>query len=486
MLTDVGRTFESHSILLAGGNGFLGKVVLGLLLDRFPGLQHLYILLRPKGGAGVPERFEREVLESPALAGVAAKRREVLRDKVTVVAGDVGEPGCGVSARDCERMKGRVGAVLNCAGLVEFYPPVDESFRSNVDGVRHVAELARLLGAKVAHVSTCFVCGEADGLVEETEPVLGFYPRRRGPEDASFRHEDEIGYCKERIRQVCQSGGEKEAGRRLSDLGRQRAEHWGWVNTYTYAKSLGEQVLAAEAGLEWTLIRPAIIEGSLRFPFPGWIEGGRTAAPLVLMARSGLRHWPVRRDAPIDVVPVDLVAAAMLVITALLLEGRQEPVYQLGTADVNPIRLQPLLEMLAADARFVSPEQARARRHRLQKRIVRAQNVLGGIRKSLDTAGLPGGQAVAGVSMSLRARSLQATLREQTLEQYLPFIHHNRYVFETENIRAAYAQITPPDRERLPWDPERIDWQDYWVNKQVPGIEKWIQPEVVREWTLRI
>src|SRR6185436_19714467 len=118
--------------------------------------------------------------------------------------------------------------------------------------------------------------------------------------------------------------GSKDAGKRLAELGRQRAAHWGWTNTYTYAKSLGEQIIAASEGLEWTIIRPAIIEAALRFPFAGWVEGGRTAAPLVLMARSGMRDWPVRRDAPLDVVPVDLVAAAILVASAVLLEGKQE------------------------------------------------------------------------------------------------------------------------------------------------------------------
>ncbi|MBI3665938.1 MAG: SDR family oxidoreductase [Acidobacteria bacterium] len=434
-MTDVGQTFETHGILLTGGNGFLGKVVLGVLLDRFPRLKHIYLLLRPKWN----------------------------------LSADV---------------------LINCAGLVDFFPPVDESFRSNVDGVRHMVALAKQLSARLAHVSTCFVCGESDGLVEETQPIPGYYPRRKGPGDSSFQHEDEIAYAKDRIRQIYDSAGEagkpKELARRLTDLGRQRAEHWGWVNTYTYAKSLGEQVLAAEKGLNFAIIRPAIIESALRFPFPGWIEGGRTSAPLVLMARGGMKHWPVRKDAPLEVVPVDLVASALLVVTALLLSGRHELVYQLGTADVNPIFLEPLVELLAGEVRFVSREQARGRRVRLQKGIGRAQTVLAGVKKALETTGLPGKQSLASWSVSLRTRGLQASLREQTLNQYLPFILHNRYIFESENIRAAYAQISEADRRLLPWDPERIEWEGYWLNNQVKGIEKWIQPQAVKEWAFKI
>ncbi len=487
-MVDVGQTFRSQEILLTGGNGFLGKVLVALLLDRLPDLKRLHLLLRPRRNLAAGERLTREVLESPAVAPVIARRGEAFcREKIQVLSGDVGDPDCGLEQAEIQGLAGRVGVILNCAGLVEFFPPLEESFRSNVEGVEHVAGLARRLGARVAHVSTCFVCGEPDGLVEESGPVVGFYPRRKGPQDGAFQHEREIGYARERMGQIrASSESPRESSRRLVELGRQRAGHWGWVNTYTYSKSLGEQALASQQDLKWTIIRPAIIEGALRFPFPGWIEGGRTAAPLVLMARGGLRDWPVRRDAPLDVVPVDLVAAAVLVITALLLAGFHEPVYQLGTADVNPVPLEALLEWLSQDPRFVSPEQARARRARLQKRIDRAQTVLAGARRMLDSSGLPFQAPLAGWSVALRARGLQASLRQQTLEQYLPFILHNRYIFETENIRAAYARLSEADRARLPWDPEHIDWRDYWLNKQVPGIEKWIQPEAVRDWALKV
>ena len=490
-MTDLGQIFRSHGILLTGGNGFLGKVVAGLLLDRFPDVRHLYLLIRPKSRVSARERFHSEMLASPALVPIVEKLgRAALDEKITLLEGDVSEPNCGLNSEQLAALTGKVGAIINCAGLVEFYPPLDESFQSNVDGARHVVALAKQIGARLAHISTCFVCGESDGFVEETQPILGFYPRRSGWNDWSFRHEDEIRYSKERVEQLCAAGGSqprsKDVVRRLADLGRKRAEHWGWVNTYTYTKSLGEQIVAAEQDLDAAIIRPAIIEASLRFPFPGWIEGGRTSAPLVLMALGGMKHWPVRPDAPLDVVPVDLVAAAILVVTGLLISGQHEPVYQLGTADVNPILLEPLLEMLAGEVRFVSPEQVKARRRRLQRRITRAQNVLAGIRKGWETTGLPGRDYLANWSIALRTRGLQASLREQTLDQYLPFILHNRYVFESENIRAAYSLLSEQDRGLLPWDPERIDWKDYWINNQVKGIEKWIQPEAVKEWAFKI
>jgi hypothetical protein len=122
----------------------------------------------------------------------------------------------------------------------------------------------------------------------------------------------------------------------------------------------------------------------------------------------------------------------------------------------------------------------------LQKRIIQTEILLGRVRKMMRTVGLPGQQSLAGWSTKLRTLGLQSRFREQTLEQFLPFILHNRYVFESENIRAAYAMISEKDRSLLPWDPERIDWKSYWVDHQIKGIEKWVQPEAVKEWAFRI
>ncbi len=512
-MIDVGQTLGENEILLTGGGGFLGKEVLGLLLDRYPEFKHLHVLIRPRSTMPAGERFASEILTSPALSAIVKERgTDFLHSRVTVWPGDVGRALCGLEASQLEQLTGRVKLIINCAGRVEFFAPLDESFSANVDGMGNVIALAKRLNARVLHVSTCFVCGGTDGLIEETDPIVGFYPRRKGLEDQNFNHLDEIRYCRGRIQEIRESADTvrpEEVRQRLIGLGKQRAESWGWVNTYTYTKALGEQLLAAEQGLLFSIVRPGIIESSLRFPFPGWIEGGRTSAPLVLMALGGLREWPMRPDIPLEVVPVDLVASALLVAGALLLNSRHKAVYQLGTAHVNPVSLEEIVNWLDVESRlsasrngnrplatrlvsprgrvrFLSAEEARARRVRFRERVRRAEELAARMRGVLDRRRLPGRGWLASWVTSLRTLGLQATFREQTLEQYLPFILHHSTIFESENIREAYAMITNKDRELLPWDPEGIDWNDYWVKNQVRGIEKWVQPQAVRDWTFRI
>ncbi len=517
-LIDVSTLFRENEILLTGANGFLGKIILGMLLDRYPDCRHVHLLIRPRQGRGAAERFEADILLSPAMQPLLEQRgAEWIRSKVTVWAGDAAEIDSG--GPQAAAWRGRVGLILNCAGLVEFFPPLDQSLRANVDSIERLVALAQAIEARLLHISTCYVAGRADGLVEETEPVVGFYPRRTGEDDDSFDAAAELASCRERIAEIVardSAAGDGKGQRSrataqaLTELGRQKSERWGWVNTYTYAKSLGEQILVREAersGLAYAIVRPAIVESSLRFPFPGWIEGGRTAAPLVLMALGGLKEWPMRPDIALEVVPVDQVAAATLAVAALLLAEtpslERPPVYQLASADQNAFELEDLVTLLDEEAarqspnggtrppvwldplrrlRFLSAAQVRERRQALQQRLETARTLA----EKLAASRLPGNRAAARWSASLRTLGLQASFREQTLDQYLPFILENRYVFETHHIRRAYQRLSAADRKRLPWSPETIDWRRYWVENQIGGIQKWVQPEAVREWKFRL
>ncbi|MGH9326008.1 MAG: SDR family oxidoreductase, partial [Terriglobia bacterium] len=64
--TEANQAFEDHEIFLTGASGFLGKVILGMLLDRYPRLKQLHVLIRPGAGLSAAQRFADEVLASPA------------------------------------------------------------------------------------------------------------------------------------------------------------------------------------------------------------------------------------------------------------------------------------------------------------------------------------------------------------------------------------------------------------------------------------
>ena len=73
----------------------------------------------------------------------------------------------------------------------------------------------------------------------------------------------------------------------LTERGIERAKEWGWPNIYTYTKSIGDQLVARETGVVRSIVRPAIVESSIAYPFRGWNEGYTTSAPLVYLALKG-------------------------------------------------------------------------------------------------------------------------------------------------------------------------------------------------------
>src|SRR5207247_5768143 len=94
--------FRSRSMLLLGATGFVGKVLLAMILDRFPELKHLVVQVRRKKNLSGEQRFYSEVLTSAPLQAVLERMggEGGVRRKVDVVEGDLDQPLCGISSED--------------------------------------------------------------------------------------------------------------------------------------------------------------------------------------------------------------------------------------------------------------------------------------------------------------------------------------------------------------------------------------------------
>jgi long-chain acyl-CoA synthetase len=531
------KTFSGRKLVVIGGTGFLGKVFWALLLSRYPGISRLYLLVRPKKGQTAEDRFWSEIATSDMLRPLRDEYgpgfEMFLRDKIVPVAGDVVQPFCGLSSDLRDELRGEIDVVVNASGVIDFDPPLDLALEVNAFGVQNLVGLAKDLGnVPLMHTSTTFVAGARTGFIEERDPRERPFPRSDELEQAHWDPDREIEECLDVIEQArhrandafrqshfldeakknLRSKNEPCSGKpleneiervkrkyieaRLAEMGTERAKFWGWPNTYTYTKSIGEQIVA-RSGLRFTIVRPAVVESSVSFPFTGWNEGINTSAPLLYSVLRGQTQIP-GSDNFLDVIPCDLVAGGMVLSLAELLDGTAPSVYQYGASDSNPCKMSRFAELAGLYKRrqwqrtgkggpLVSFLQAHVEAAVLDEKAFDSYGpglVALGARSLSRLVGAaakgPAGPILGPAAKALSSFSVQQDKIKEVLDNFVPFVARYDYVFRCDNIRAAYARLGPEDRRKINWTPEAIDWRQWFLEIHMPGLEKWVFPDIDR------
>src|SRR5262249_21162426 len=97
--------------------------------------------------------------------------------------------------------------------------------------------------------------------------------------------------------------------------------------------------------LSLSIVRPSIIESALAEPHRGWITGLRMSEPLILAYGRGLLpEFPALPDGVIDLIPVDVVANAVITAAGTPPPRGQPAVYHVGSGARNPLRFRGLAD----------------------------------------------------------------------------------------------------------------------------------------------
>ncbi|MGC1274376.1 MAG: SDR family oxidoreductase [Planctomycetaceae bacterium] len=154
-------------ILLTGATGLLGRY---LVRDLLTAGQQLAVVVRPNDRQSAEERVA-------SLLAAWERRGVPALPTPHVLAGDITEPGLGLSDEDRRWVAGHCDMVLHNAASLTFEAAGGEDgepWRSNLEGTRHVLDLCRQTGiADFHHVSTSYVCGLQTGLVREDRLDVG-------------------------------------------------------------------------------------------------------------------------------------------------------------------------------------------------------------------------------------------------------------------------------------------------------------------------
>jgi long-chain acyl-CoA synthetase len=514
----VRESLANRHILLVGVTGFIGKVWLVDLLENVSGVGKITLLIRRNRTTSGQRRFEKIVEESPTFDGLHERygRRlgAFLKEKIEVVEGDVSQPGLGMDEATQVRLGKSLDLIVNSAGLTDFNPDLREAMASNVDSTLHLLDFLRKCDrAGLMHLSTCYVVGMRDGRVDEE-----LHDNYNPTSDPDFDAEREIDSLREMIgrveersqgpeltkalrRQALGRGGDPSAvpaveldgvlkrnrvrwsRNRLVRAGMRRARHLGWPNIYTFTKSLGESMLSRRGrDLPIAIVRPSIVESSTRSPFAGWNEGINTSGPLSYLLGTNFRQLPTNERKCLDVIPVDMVCRGMTLIAAAVIARKNARMYQLATSAINPVNMGRSIELTGLAHRKYYRRQAGIEHwFKLKFETIPVS------KQRYERMSIPMQKAVVSrinrVAVTLHMKKAPLAKQERDLgraekliELYEPFILHNEHVFECENARLLSAALPPEERPVFEFDPESIDWWNYWINVHIPALRRWCYP----------
>jgi len=517
----VREALRGKHILLIGGTGFIGKVWLASLLTDLPEIACVHLIVRGNRTASALQRFERMVEESPVYDRLAERYgngfADFLREHVEVLSGDASKPGLGLALEVRDRLAKTVDVIVNSGGLTDFNPDLRDAIAANVQSTEYLLDFLRSCDhAALMHLSTCYAVGSRDGRIIE------YLPKNYTPRDVpNFDAMKEWKALKELTQEIekraesqevtdelrQQALEKKHASKNLEgaalenqirknrvrwlraammDAGTRRANEFGWPNTYTLTKSLSESLirnfLDENPGAAIAVVRPSIVESSIEKPFLGWNEGINTSASLSYLLGTFFRQLPTNASKCLDLIPVDLVARGMTLITAALVARRQERLYHLATSVANPCDMRRSIELTGLGHRkfyraqnglqhrvrlkFDAIPVSKARYDRLsapaQKMIVQAIN------KSVEPL------RFVRPPLARQERELEKVIKLVAL--FEPFILHNDHVFEAANVERLNAALPEGEREAFGYDARSLDWWDYWINVHIPALRKWCYP----------
>src|SRR5215469_2253411 len=522
---EVADFFRDKTLFVVGSTGFLGKVLIERILWQVPQVRRIVLLMRPHS-AEDPEiavrlRAERAIFSCAIFKRLRARHGErfegFVREKVKIVAGDLSCPDLGLDLHSLQMLGSEVDFIINLAASLHFHERLDLAVRLNALGPRHLLNLAkRFPSPTLLHVSTCYVSGRQAGSIPEQvlEPDVSAFDLMGITSNERFRTESEI----EKALEVAQSvesesrtpaarseyrhaalahlpstriadGHDRAAERRrqrwvhdvLSQEGLSRARRFGWVDTYTFTKALGEQLLVKSSdGVPIIILRPSAVESSLYQPEPGWIEGYKTTTPVTYgYGKGDLPDFPSRGEGVIDIIPVDFVASALLACLTTPPEGRNPRVFQVGSGSENPIRWNELMEYTEKYFREF-PLQNGSCPIVLQPMKYRSAEEfdtwVGDRRRRLRIAHslcdqLDFWPGAARLSQKVAVRQRHFKRLEYIARLYAGY---TRLVcsFETNNTRRLFRSLQRQDQLDFFFDPTAIEWPTYIRQIQLPGVRR--------------
>ncbi len=537
MTQNIPAALDGKRIGITGATGFLGTAIAERLLRCVPGCE-LILFVRP-GRFGAQRRAEREIFRNSAFDKLKSQLgadgfTNCISNRVQVIACDISQDDLGVPAASpdnpstpkangngapnsetapaSEAQAGLASCdiLIHSAAAVAFDNPLDQAVETNLAGPLRLLEALHATGSSphFVAISTAYVSGSRKG--EASEQLIATTPfavavdweaemesarrlRARVEDDSREPHRLEE-FSKEAAKRLGAAGTAALATRReqlrkrwvektLIEAGRTRAAALGFADAYTFTKALAEQVLAerrttADNQIPLTIVRPSIIESALAEPYPGWIRGFRMAEPIIINYAQGLlQDFPAIPESTIDVIPVDLVVAAVCAVAAS--EPPKEPeVLHVCSGATNPFSFQDLHDWSYDwfvenpvyddhDQPISPPKWSFPSRTGVAEKLKRAQMTLHATEHVLRMLPVRGKAAEFYAEIEERGEKLDRIA--EYVELYGMYVECYA-TFRTDKLLELWESLSDSDKAEFCFDPRVVDWRTYLTEIHLPSI----------------
>lgn len=495
-------------LAITGTTGFLGTALVERLLRCVPEVE-LVLLVRP-GRRGAEQRIRREIIRNDVFDRLRDQLgtdefERLCQEQITGVAGDVGIDGLGLDDTGRELIA-NCDIVIHSAAAVAFDNPLDTAVEVNLMGPVRLVQLLHEMGASphFIAVSTCYVAGSRRGNAPE-EPLADgpmYVPvswqdeaeasrRRRITTETESRDPARLEEFRSRARHELGAAGTPALAAKTEQLrsrwvndqmveaGRSRASSLGFPDAYAFTKALAETAVGEIKGdLKVTTVRPSIIESAYAEPFPGWIRGFRMAEPIIIgYGRGLLTDFPGIPQGVLDVIPVDLVAAAICAVAARGHDPDQ-PVIQVASGAVNPFRLSQLADLAHSwfsenpiyddrDQPIPPPNWTYPGRGRVVRQLKRLRWGLSASERVLGRLPIRGRQAEITADLDERRDQVERALGY--VELYGAYTECEA-LFGLDRLLELWDGLDDDDQGAFCFDPRIIDWPHYVTDIHLPTV----------------